>query len=56
MLYRAVAEPFLNDINSHLQDRLQDRNHIDIFALLSSVMSMLSNNYNIDEATELLFQ
>ena len=56
MLYRAVAEPFLNDINSHLQDRLQNRNHIDIFALLSSVMSMLSNNYNIDEATELLFQ
>ena len=44
----------MDDTNSHLQGRLQDRNHIDIFALLPSVMS--SNNYNIDEATELLFQ
>ena len=51
---RAVAVPFLDDVNSHFQDRLQDRNHVDIFALLPSVMS--SNDYNIDEATEILFQ
>ena len=51
---RAIGVPFLDDISSQLQDRLQDRNHIDIFALLLSVMS--SNNCNIDEATELLFQ
>ena len=51
---RAVAVPFPDDMTSQLQDRLQDRDHIDIFALLPSVMS--SNNYNIAEATELLFQ
>ena len=50
----AVVVPFLNEINSQLQDGLQDRNHIDIYALLSSVMP--SNNYNIDETAELFFQ
>ena len=34
---RAVAIPFLDDINSQLQGRLQDRNHINIFALFPSV-------------------
>ena len=51
---RAVAVLSLDDINSQLQGRLQDRNHINIFALLPSVMS--SNNYNINETTELLSQ
>ena len=50
---RAVAVPFLDDINSQLQDRLQDRNRIDIFAFLPSIMSC--NIYKIDEATEFLF-
>ena len=51
---RAVAVPFLDDINSHLQEKLQDRNHANIFSLLPSVIS--TNVYDIDEATELLFQ
>ena len=36
---RAVAVPFLDDINLQPQDILQDRNHIDILALLPSIMS-----------------
>ena len=51
---RAVAVPFPDDMNSQLQDRLQDRNHLDVFALLPSIMS--SSSYNIDEVRELLFQ
>ena len=49
-----VTLPFLDDINSPLPDKLQDGNHLDIFALLPSAMS--SNINNIDEATEFFFQ
>ena len=42
---RAVAVPFPDDVNSQLQGRLKDRDHIDISAFLPSIMS--ANIYNI---------
>ena len=40
-----MAVPFFDDIISQIPDRLQDRNNLDLFALLPSVMSS-------NEATE----
>ena len=51
---RALAVPFLDDINSQLHDRLQNWNHVHIVALLPSVITF--NNHNIDEAKDLWFQ
>lgn len=42
-IVKAVAKPFLDDISSELQDRLQDR-----------ILSFI--NFNIDETTALLSQ
>ena len=51
---KSLAIPFLNDINSQLQYRLEDRNHIEIFATLPSIM--FKRDYNLEITVKILLE
>ena len=49
---RSLAIRFLNNINSQLEYRLKDRNHIEIFVILRSIM--LESDYNLEVTVKIL--
>ena len=48
----SLAIPFLDDINSQLEYRLKDRNCIEIFAILPSIM--FKRDYNLEITAKIL--
>ena len=46
--------PFLDDINFQLEDRLKDRNPIEVFAILPSVM--FEKDYNLKITVKILLE
>ena len=51
---RSLAIAFLDDINSQLEHRLKDRNYIEAFAILPSVL--FERNYNLEITVEILLE
>ena len=49
---RSIAIPVMNDLITNLQDRMSDRNHTEIFALLPSVC--LSPDFDIEQISATL--
>ena len=45
---RSIAMPVMNDLITFFQDRLSDRNHTEIFALLPSIF--LSPDFDIEQS------
>ena len=50
---RSISIPFMDEVVNDLESRLEDRNHVDIFGILPSVMFKKSFNFNdtIDKLT-----
>lgn len=48
----SIAIPFLDDITNQLIERLKDRNHIELFRILPSLM--LTETFNIDDTENIL--
>ena len=49
---RSIAIPVMNDLITNLQDRMSDRNHTEIFALLPSIC--LSPDFDIEQISATL--
>lgn len=49
---RSVAVPVMDNLVNDLRDRMQDRNHVEIFALLPSVM--MAPNFNLQKSASIL--
>ena len=52
---RSSAVPVMNDLSTIFQDRMSNRNHTEIFALLPSLFG-LSPDFDIDQSLAKLFQ
>ena len=51
---RSVAIPVMNDVVTNFQDRMSDRNHTEIFALLPLIC--LSPNFDIEQSSAKLYE
>ena len=51
---RSIAIPVMNDLVTNFQDRMSNRNHTEIFALLPSIF--LSHDFDIEQSSAKLYE